>query len=295
MRVVLAFAACVLIWGSTWYAIEWQLGYVAKEWSLTYRFALASLLLFLWCYYKKLPLSFSKSAHLYMLGTGFFLFSANYNMMYLGTIHLTSGLVAVAFSLLSFLNIVNGKLFLKADVQLSTFAAAMLGVFGLVLIFKPEIQNFGLGDMTTYGLAACVLGTLLASFGNTIVGTKKVKSLPLLPFNAWGMAYGTAFNLLAALIAAGAPTLDPRPEYYGALFYLSVMGTVVAFSLYLWLIDQIGVAKAAYMSVMMPLVALFISTFLEGFTWTIYAASGLALVVLGNILMIKSKTPAKTE
>ncbi len=295
MRIILAFTACVLIWGSTWYGIEWQLGYVAKEWSLTYRFGLASALLFLWCLYKKLPLNMPKKAHVYMIATGFFLFSANYNMMYLGTIHLTSGLVAVAFSLLSFLNIINGKLFLKTPVQLSTFAAATLGIIGLILIFKPEIQNFSFGDATAFGLMACVFGTVLASFGNTIVGTKTVKSLPLLSFNAWGMAYGTAFNLIAAIIVAGEPTLDPRPEYYIALTYLSVMGTVVAFSLYLWLIDEIGVARAAYMSVMMPLVALFISTLLEGFTWTTYAAAGLLLVVLGNVLMIKSKTPANPK
>ncbi len=290
MPVALAFAACVLIWGSTWYAIEWQLGYVAKEWSLTYRFGLASALIFAWCIIRKKSLKMPAVTHLYMLGAGFFLFSINYNMMYLGTEYLTSGLVAVAFSLLSFLNIVNGRIFLKDKTQLSTLVAAMIGIVGLILIFKPEIQAFDYADSTAFGLMVCVIGTLFASFGNTIVGTKKAKSLPLLPFNAWGMAYGTGFNMLAALYFAGAPTLDPRPEYWASLVYLSVFGTVVAFSLYFWLIDKIGVAKAAYMSVMMPLVALSISTLFENFQWTTYAVLGLGLIIVGNVLMVKSKS-----
>jgi len=292
MRIFVAFLACVLIWGSTWYAIEWQLGYVTKEWSLTYRYAIATLVIFIWCLIKRYRFGFSRHLHIYMAGTGFFLFSANYILVYLGTEYLSSGLVAVCFSLLSFLNIINARLFLGTPFQWKTLIAAVIGVIGLASIFKPEIQTFSFEDQITLGLVICVVATFIASLGNTIVATKMAASVPLIPFNTISLAYGTLFNMMFALFQGDLPSLDPRPEYYIALLYLSVMGTVVAFSLYLWLINQIGVARAAYMAVLTPIVALMISTLMEGFQWTGYAIAGITLVVLGNVLMIKSKKPA---
>lgn len=292
MRVILAFAACVLIWGTTWYAIEWQLGYVAKEWSLAYRFAIAALLMLGWCIFKHLPMRYSRQQHLYMFGTGLFLFSANYLMVYWGTHYLTSGLVAVTFSLLTIFNIVNARLFLSVRIQPQTVLSACLGVVGLMLIFKPEIQAFDTSDATVLGLMLCMIATGLASWGNTIVATKTAAAIPLLPFNAWGLAYGTLCNIAFAVFQGEVPSLDPRPEYYVALIYLSVLGTVVAFSLYLWLLGEIGVARSSYMAAMTPLVALFISTLFEGYHWTGYAAAGVIFVLSGNILMSVSKSKA---
>jgi len=210
----------------------------------------------------------------------------------MGTEYLTSGLVAVCFSLLSFLNIINARIFLGVPVQGKALVAAVIGVIGLAMIFMPEIQNFSFADETMMGLSICIIATLIASWGNTVVATRTAISMPLMPFNTISMAYGTLFNLIFALIQGDPPSLDPRPEYYWALVYLSVMGTVVAFSLYLWLINQIGVARSAYMAVLTPIVALLISTVMEGFQWTAYAITGMAMVAAGNILMIKSKRPA---
>jgi len=292
MRIALAFAACVLIWGSTWYAIEWQLGHVAKEWSLTYRYFIAATVLFVWCAIKKMKLRYTPREHLYMFGTGLFLFSGNYVLVYWGTEYLTSGLVAVTFSLLTFLNIVNARVFLGTRIQGKTVVAAFLGVIGLVLIFKPEIQAFSGEDTTTLGLIICIASTLVASWGNTIVGTKVASGLPLFPFNAWSMAYGTLCNLAFALVQGEAPSLDPRFEYYVALIYLSLFGTVIAFSLYLWLLGEIGVARAGYMAVMTPLIALTISTLFEGYQWTAFAAAGVGLVLAGNLLIVIRKSQA---
>ena len=290
MRITLAFVGCVLIWGTTWYAIEWQLGHVAKAWSLTYRYSIASVILLAWCGYKGLRLSFNKKQHAFMFVTGFLLFSSNYYLVYWGTEYLTSGLVAVTFSLLTFLNIINARLFLKTKISPRSLLASLLGVVGLIFIFKPEIHNFSMNDTTTLGLMLCITATLLASGGNTLVATKTGFSLPLLPFNAWAMSYGALCNLVFALISGEAPSLDPRPQYYLALIYLSVFGTVIAFSWYLWLLTEIGIARSSYMAVMTPLVALAISTLYENYQWTGYAVAGVALVVIGNILMSLSKS-----
>ncbi len=293
MRVIGAFLGCVLIWGSTWYAIELQLGVVPKEWSLFYRFGLAAVLLFAFCLFRNRRLRLSLSGHTFAAGTGLFLFSGSYYLTYTGAEYLTSGLVAVSFSLMSFLNIINGRLFLGHKIEPSSVIAALLGILGLIFIFSPEVKALSFEDQTAKGLFFCVLATVACSFGNTFAGAPTAARQPLLLFNAWGLGYGAGFNLMFAVISGKAPGFDMSLPYVSSLLYLAVLGTVVAFTLYIWLLDQVGVGRAAYISVMMPLVALTISTLLEGFTWTDAALMGLTLVITGNILMARSRRPGQ--
>lgn len=296
MPVILSFAACVLIWGSTWYAIEFQLGTVATEWSVFYRFAIAAILLQGWCMLRGLKVAFGRSGHILAAGTGIFLFGINYLLVYVGTEHLTSGLVAICFSTLSMMNIFSARIFLKTPIHMPILGAAALGVTGLALVFGHEIAEFSLANETMIGLGFCLTATTIASLGNTIAASEKAKAFPILPFTALGLIYSSAFNFIVAL-ASGEPMIfDSSAAYIASLLYLAVFGTVVAFTVYLWLIAQIGVARAGYISVVMPLVALTISTIYEGFVWSAAALTGLALIVLGNAIMTRMKnshTPVK--
>jgi len=219
------------------------------------------------------------------------MFSLNYILVYHGTEKLPSGLVAVVFSLLALMNVINARIFLKAKIAPAAFLSCLLGVAGLVLIFLPEIETLSLEDQTVLGVVICVAGTFLASIGNNFAATPRARALPLFAANAWGLFYGSISNVVNALIVGDPIVLDPRPEYWMALGYLSVMGTVVAFALYIWLIGQIGVASAAYTSVLIPFVALAISTIFEDFHWTLPAILGIGFVAVGNVLMVRSKTP----
>lgn len=294
MGVILAFIACVLIWGSTWYGIEFQLGVVAKEWSVAYRFALSAVLLQAWCLLRGMRTTFGPTGHLAAAGTGIFLFGLNYLLVYAGTEYLTSGLVAVAFSMLSLMNILSARVFLKTPIHLPVLAAAVLGVTGLGMVFGREIASFSVADETVVGLAYCIGGTVIASLGNTIAASETAKSIPILPFTALGLFYSTGFNTLVAIASGEPATFDPSFPYVISLLFLAVLGTIVAFTVYLWLIAQIGVARAGYISVVMPLVALTISTIYEGFVWSSAALVGLTLIILGNALMIrlKGRSPA---
>lgn len=294
MRETLAFITCVLIWGSTWYAIKFQVGDVPPSWSVAYRFALASLMLFIYCLATKKKLRFSIRDHVWFMGIGMFLFSLNYIMVYYGTIHLTSGLVAVAFSLLGIFNIFNTRLFLKARIDPYILAVSSLGVIGLALIFSKEISALSLSDKGVLGLTFCLTGSFLASLGNTVAASTGARNLPLMSFNAWGMLYGTLVNVLFAFANGDPMVFDDRLSYWVSMVFLSAFGTVLAFTLYLWLISRIGVAKAGYVAVIMPMVALVISTIFEGYIWTPMAAVGAMLVVGGNILVAKRRQ-AKTS
>ncbi len=293
MPVIIAFAACVLIWGSTWYAIEFQLGDVAKEWSVFYRFALSAILLQAWCTLRGMKANFGRQGHLAAAGTGIFLFGINYLLVYAGTEHLTSGLVAVAFSTLSLMNIISARIFLGTPVHLPVLGAAIIGIGGLAMVFGHEITQFSWADETMIGLGFCLSATVTASLGNTIAASDKAKAFPILPFTALALFYSSGFNLLVAL-ASGQPMLfNTSLPYIVSLLYLAVFGTVIAFTVYLWLIAKIGVARAGYISVVMPLVALTISTIYEGFVWSAAALAGLVLIIIGNVMIIRLKNHNK--
>ena len=289
MKSALAFIACVLIWGSTWYAIEWQIGVVSNNWSVAYRFGISALLITCWALVRRQSLRLERQQHIACMGLGFLMFFGNYVLVYHGTEYLTSGLVAVAFSLMSFLNIIFARLFLGIRIQAMVLGASIIGVTGLSLIFWPEFATFSLSDGTAIGLMFCLSATTLASLGNTLAATQTVQAIPLLTMNAWGMAYGTLFNSVLALMMGDMPAFDPRPEYWIALAALSVFGSVIAFTLYLDLLNRVGVGQAAYIMVLTPIVALIISTIYEGYVWTGYAAIGLVLIIAGNIIMIRSR------
>lgn len=293
MRIIIYYALVVLIWGSTWYAIELQLGIVAPEWSVAFRFYLAAIMLFVWCLVRRRPIAFPFKTHMVLALLGLLMFSGNYVLVYKGTGYLTSGLVAVAFSTLTILNIINARIFLKVPFERTIMLGAILGVSGLMMIFWPEFDQLTMADETAIGLMICLIGTMLASLGNTVAASSRAAAIPVNALTAWAMVYGSVFTTFYALFSGKEFLLDDRPIYWAALLYLALPGSVVAFILYFWLLKKIGVAKTAYTAVMIPIVALIISTFFEGYIWTSASVAGLTMVIFGNIVMIqrKSKKP----
>lgn len=186
------FIICVLIWGSTWYAIKFQFGIVPIEWSVAYRFFLAAILLLGWCIITRRRLRFSWSDHAVFAGLGALLFCLNYVLLYWGTSYLTSGLVAVIFSMMSLANQVNGALLLRIRIEPKVLVGALCGLSGLGLIFAPEFAKISGNDGLVAGIVLCLLGTLSASFGNTLAATERGKNFPLFAFNGYAMLYGSA-------------------------------------------------------------------------------------------------------
>lgn len=291
--IIFAYIVCVIIWGSTWYAIELQLGQVEPEWSVAYRFFFSALVLFAYCLAKRYKLRFNKKQHLSMFMLGFFLFSVNYMLVYIGTGYITSGLVAVTFSMMTVFNIIFARIFLKDAFEASVVIGAVSGILGLVFIFWPEVEVLSFADTTTIGLTICLCAAMFASLGNTIAGARTTRSVPLFPLTAWGMFYGSFVSAAYALAMGIEPTFDDRGTYWLSFMYLSIFGSVVAFSLYLWLIETIGIARASYNTVMTPVVALIISTFMEDFQWTTYAIAGVSLVLGGNLMLIIGKSKSE--
>lgn len=283
------YAIVVLIWGTTWYAIKFQLGVVAPEISLVYRFGLATICVFVFARIAGSPMRLSWRDHRFVALQGLTLFCLNYWMTYLSTQFLTSGLVAVLFTSVILLNLINARLFFGVPVEARVLLAAVTGALGVALLFLPELQA-AMGDRTVVHGALLALGaTYLASLGNMAAMRNTQSGMPVVTANAYGMAYGTVGLALIAALRGTPVDFDPSWPYVVSLLYLSLAGTSLAFGLYLVLIKRIGPSRAAYTSVLFPVVALMVSTFFEGYRWSLPAFAGLAVLLAGNALALSRR------
>lgn len=293
MKNMILYVITVLVWGSTWIAIKYQLGLVDPMVSVIYRFGLATILLFVFCKIRGLSLKFSARDHFFMGLLGIFLFSMNYWLVYLAEVYLTSGLVAVLFSSIVFFNIANKALFLRAPIDRKMIMGAVAGMAGIGLIFMPEIQSFDLTDHGLLGIGLGLFSVLLASFGNITSARNSQEKIPIVQANAFGMGYGTLALVILALCMGKEFQFSMSVPYVGSLAFLSIFGSIVAFGTYLTLVGSLGADKASYAIMVVPVVALGISSFAEGYVWTLPAVAGLSLVVAGNFMAL-AKQPEKS-
>ena len=191
MRNWMLYLVTVLVWGTTWLAIEFQLGAVSPEVSVFYRYAIATALLFAWCLARGLNLKFDRRAHSRFVLLGMLLFCLNYIVMYHAQQYITSALTAIAFSTMLWMNIMNARIFFGVRAGGRVIAGALLGIVGIVILFMPQIDRVSLSDATLYGAALCVVGALIASLGNMVSQSAQNDGLPVMQSNAWGMLYGS--------------------------------------------------------------------------------------------------------
>jgi len=286
MKNTVLYIITVLIWGTTWFAIEHQLGEVSVEVSLIYRFGLAALLIFIFSKLKGLSMKFSLKQHFSLAMLGLFNFSLNYVTMYDAQNYLSSAMASIAFSMLLIFNIVNTRIFFGKKIPFKTYLGAIIGVSGIVVLFWPEVVNYQQNEGTMFGLILVFAGTLSASFGNMISVRNSNYHYPILQSSGWGMLYGTAFLLGYALYNQTEFNISLKPSYLYSLGYLIVFGTIIAFYSYFHLLKNIGPEKASYTIVLFPVVALTVSSLFEGFDWTFYTVTGFALVAGGNLLVL---------
>lgn len=281
------YVVSVAIWGSTWLAIEFQLGVVAPEVSIVYRYLLASGILFLWCKYRGLSLIFQAKYHLWFAALGLLLFSLNYILAYRAQEHLTSALAAITFSMLLWMNIVLSRFLFGTRATPRVLFGAALGIIGIVVIFAPQVEMVSLGDSVFYGCVLALAGALTASCGNMASQAAQKRALPVMQTNAWGMLYGALMTGIVAVASGRTFTFDATFTYIASLVYLALFGSVIAFGAYLTLVGRIGAHRAGYAAVMWPVVALALSMAFEGLRLDAPIVIGTSFVLLGNLLVLK--------
>ena len=290
MNAILYFIV-LLAWGSSWFAISFQLGDVAPQVSIAWRFLLASFMLFIWCYARGLKLSFSWRAHSSWLLLGFFLFCVNYICAYFGTFYLASGLVCLIFSTLTLFTVFNGFIFFKKPIRLPILFGAIVGILGLSIIFSNEISNtdWSLESGIVKGFLWMLLATFFASIGMLLSGQMQARKMPLIQSNAFSMLYGSLIIVTYVSVSDISFSFSTSYSYVISLIYLSLVASVIGFGVYLKLVGNIGADKASYVNIFTPTIALFLSTLFENYQWSWTGLVGFALIIIGNIIVLYTK------
>ncbi|MBB1488583.1 DMT family transporter [Oceanospirillum sediminis] len=279
------YLATVLIWGTTWIAIKLQLGDVAVQASIIYRFILAGCAMFLILLISRRLQKLDIQDHLFCVLQGACLFSFNFYCFYTATGYISSGLASVIFSMATVMNVINNRIWFGTRPTQRTLIGSVTGLTGITLLFWPEITAGGFNQDVLFGASLGALGVWLFSSGNMVSVRHQKKGLRPPSTNAWSIFYGVMILGITAIIQGVEFSFSSEPQYLWSLLYLAIPGTVIAFTTYLMLVGRIGADKAAYSTVMFPAVALTVSTFYEGYQWTSLAAAGFALVMLGNVMI----------
>ncbi|MBQ4838963.1 DMT family transporter [Pseudoalteromonas luteoviolacea] len=289
MRDWLLYIITVLIWGSTWLAIEFQLGQVNEVVSLFYRFAISALCMWGFVVWRQLPMRFKLVDHGFFILLAIGNFGLNYLLLYWAQGSLSSAMASIAFSFMLILNMINTRLFFAKPIAFKSYIGAALGVAGIVSLFWDELGTADLSSNTLVGLALALAGTFVASLGNMVSIRNSNRAIGVLEGNAWGMLYSSV--LLGAYIAFSPLSFVAQADtsYWLSLLYLSVFGTVIAFACYFSLLKNIGPERASYIIVLFPIVAVVLSTLFEGFTWQVNTFIGFGLICAGNLLVLAPK------
>ena len=283
------FAICVLVWGTTWHAITYQLSAFPAELGVALRFALAGASALALARWRGDRLAFTAADHAALALQGVFLYGFAYVCVYHAERFVPSGLVAIGYSASPLLVGVGAAVLFGAPIGRRFVVGGMLGLLGVALMFWPEIARPASGRRAGVGAALTLAAVLLSTVGSLVASRNRVRGVALLPAIGFGMLYGAAAAAIVwlALGSAGPVSLPSAPSWWLSLVYLALAGSVVAFACFLTLQDRLGPGPAGTVGVTTPLLALVVSLALEGFRPTLLTLAGAALGVAGNALMLR--------
>jgi len=280
------FAICVVVWGTTWHAITYQLSDFAAETGVAIRFALAGLAVLALCRWRGVPLACSLADHGTLALQGVFLYGISYVCVYHAERFVPSGLVAVGYSASPLLSGIGAALLFGAALRPRFVFGGVLGLCGVVVIFWTEITRASGGERAALGAQLTVASVLLSAVGSLVASRNRRRGVTLFPAMGFGMLYGAIAAALVALAFGRSVSLPTAPSWWLSLAYLAFAGSVLTFACFLTLQDRVGVGPAGTVGVMTPLLALLVSIAFEGFRPTLLTAAGAGLAVAGNALML---------
>lgn len=292
LTVLIPFLLVTLIWGSTWLVIKDQLAVVPPSWSVSYRFLVAGVTTLLWAAFRRDRLLLDARGFAFAAGLGLAQFVLNFNFVYRAESHVTSGVVAVVYALLLVPNAILARVFLGQKMGRQLLLGSVVAMAGVALLFLHEARLNPVGPHEALlGIGIALAGVLSASVANVMQATGTAKAYPMATTLGWAMLIGSALDAGFALATVGPPVIETRPAYLLGILYLGVIGSSITFTIYFQLIRTIGPAKAAYTSVLIPVIAMLLSTLFEGYRWSLLAVGGGVLVLVGLVLALRARRP----
>ncbi len=292
MNNVALYLLTVLAWGTSWFAIEFQLGEVPPTVSICYRYLIAAAALFMWCRARGLNLSFPRAAHARFALLGTLMFGLNYIAAYWAQVYISSAMNAIVFSSMLWLNILNARAWFKVKIESHVYLGASLGVIGLAILFWPQLRDAQWGAAAPIGILISFSGAMLASWGNMVSQSSQARGLPVVQSNAYGMLYASILTGVIALLSGDQFSFEWTFSYVASLLYLALFASVIAFGAYLTLLGRIGAHRSGYIVVVFPVVALILSTLFEGLSLRPTVLIGVAFTLLGNVMILRGNRAA---
>ena len=293
-RNIVLFTICSLIWGTTWFVIKFQIDSTSPVVGVFYRYLVASAMMFaINIIFIKKTLRYPWANHRFFILQGFFNFCLNYILTYVSEKYINSGLVALTFTTLIYFNMFGMKVVFNKSISKNVFIGALLGFIGIVLLFWKEISNFQADQLTIYGIVVGIVATFCASIGNMFAYQNHRLKIPVMTFNAYGMLYGALFSLVIGLLMQESFVLPMTSSFLFSLSYLALFGTVIAFWAYQTLVGTIGADRAAYTSIISPVIAILISALFENIDFGLHTFFGIILCFAGKLIALKSSPNSK--
>ena len=290
--VLIPFGIVTLVWGSTWLVITGQLGVVPASWSVAYRFVVAGIAMLGWAAYRGELARLDARGWLFATLVGVTQFCLNFNFVYRAEGFITSGLVAVIFGLLLVPNAILGRIFLGQRMGGQLLVGSVIAILGVALLFLHEVRSDPSGTAALFAGIGLTLGAILsASVANILQGTATARRYPMTGTLGIAMLIGAGVNAGYAWATTGAPVIVASPRYWAGVLYLGIVASALAFPLYFGVLRTIGAAKAAYSGVIVPVIAMLLSTLFEGYRWSLLAAGGAGLVMVGLVIALSARRP----
>ena len=287
--IALPFLLVALIWGSTWFVITTQIDNVPPQWAVTYRFLLATPAMFVLAAVRRGTLTMPRRAHMLALAVGLFQFCGNFNFVYLSELHLTSGIVALMIGMMLVPNAIFGRFLLGQQITARFVIGSTIALAGIALLLVNEAREAPLDGNVPLGTLLALLAMLAASFANVIQARPSGKDVPLVTLLAWSMLYGTGFDAALAFAMTGPPVMPDHAIFWAGTAWLALAGSVVTFPLYYDLVRKLGAGRAAYNGVLVIVIAMAVSTFLEGYRWSPLAIAGGVLAMIGLVVALRGR------
>ncbi len=286
-RILTPFMLVTLIWGSTWIVITGQISTVPPSWSVSYRFLVAAAAMFAFALARRERLWLSGKALLFATVLGIAQFALNFNFVYRAELHITSGLVAVLFALLIVPNSLMGRMFLKTPLEPRFLIGGGIAIVGVAMMILHEYRAAAIGsDAVLLGTALTLIGVFSASVSNVMQGTAMARTQPMVVMIAWAMLFGALGDAAFAWATVGPPVIDTSPAYLGGVLYLGVVASAVTFPLYFGIIRAVGPGQAAWSSVLIPIIAMAISTIFEAYRWSALSVAGGLIAFVGLTIAV---------
>jgi len=294
-RVLVPLLLVALIWGSTWLVIKDQLGEVPPSWSVAWRFTLAAVGMAIFAKLRGEKLRLDRAGHIAAVYIGVTQFCLNFNLVYRAELYVTSGIVAVLFALLMLPNAVLGRIFLGAQVTRRFLLGTGIALAGIALMLLHEARIAELGSGVWLGVGLVIAALFSASIANVLQAAPTARRQPMLVLLTYAMAWGALVDIVFAWMVSGPPVLPLDARYLAGVAYLAIIGSVVTFPLYFQLIREIGPGRAAYNGVLVPVIAMALSTLFEGYRWSWLAAGGGALAMVGLVVALRGRSVATAQ